>query len=252
MISSLLGGNRRFVASTFKREHAYFERLALQQAPTVLWIGCSDSRLSVNVITGTRPGDIFVHRNVANIVAENDWNLSAVLEFSINHLKIPDVIICGHYGCGGIMAMDAERAGDRYIPIWLNNARRAMERVDERLRVSGITLSRERRLRLVVEENVRLQLEHLHAYPFVRRAMAAGRLKTHGWVYSMETGKIQVLVPGDLVRDGREEARRADVFPPAALAEPQAPRSAPRKAPRKARRAGGPRRGGRRPGVNAR
>ncbi len=203
MISSLLAGNRRFVASTFRRERAYFERLARQQAPTVLWIGCSDSRLSVNVITDTRPGDIFVHRNVANVVAENDWNLSAVLEFSINHLKIPDVVICGHHGCGGIAALDAERAADRYIPIWLSNARRALERVDDRLRAGGVAVSRERRLELVVEENVRLQLEHLHAYPFVRRAMEQGRLKTHGWVYSMATGRLGELDPSSLAGQPR-------------------------------------------------
>ncbi len=220
MIGSLLEGNRRFVASTFRRERARFERLARQQAPTVLWIGCSDSRLSVNVITGTRPGDIFVHRNVANVVAENDWNLSAVLEFSINHLKIPDVIICGHHGCGGIEALDAERAADRYIPIWLNNARRALERVDDRLRAVGAAVSPGRRLELIVEENVRLQLEHLHAYPFVRRAMARGRLRTHGWVYSMASGRITPLAPQQPATDLGPER-------PAGLPRPPGPGRAP-------------------------
>ena len=99
----------------------------------MLWIGCSDSRLAVNTITETRPGEVFVHRNVGNIVAENDWNLSAVLEFSINHLKIPDVVICGHYGCGGIQALEDEDGDDRYIPIWLISAYKAKERVDEKL-----------------------------------------------------------------------------------------------------------------------
>ena len=102
MISALLEGNRRFVAEVFQREQAYFAELAKVQKPTVLWIGCSDSRVPVNTITQTRAGEIFVHRNVANIVATNDWNLSAVLEFSINHLNIPDIVVCGHYGCGEI------------------------------------------------------------------------------------------------------------------------------------------------------
>ena len=106
MINDLLKGNRRFVDTVFERERDYFAELAKAQHPTVLWIGCSDSRVPVNTITQTRPGEIFVHRNVANIVAGADWNLSAVLEFSINHLNIPDIVICGHYGCGGILALE--------------------------------------------------------------------------------------------------------------------------------------------------
>lgn len=93
-----------------------------------MWIGCSDSRVAVNTITHTRPGEIFVHRNDGNIVSINDWNLSAVLEFSINRLHIPDIVICGHYGCGGINALDEENCEDKYIPIWLINAYKAKER----------------------------------------------------------------------------------------------------------------------------
>ena len=105
---------------------------------------------------------MFVHRNVGNIVANNDWNLSAVLEFSINHLKIPDIVICGHYGCGGINALH-------------------------------IDMPHEQRMNLIVEENVRLQLEHLQEYPFVRKAMTDKQLKIHGWVYDMSTGEIKVV-----------------------------------------------------------
>ena len=93
-----------------------------------MWIGCSDSRVAVNTITHTRPGEIFVHRNDGNIVSINDWNLSAVLEFSINRLHIPDIVICGYYGCGGINALDEENCEDKYIPIWLINAYKAKER----------------------------------------------------------------------------------------------------------------------------
>ena len=196
MISRLLDGNRVFVSDTFRKEKAYFAELAKAQRPTVLWIGCSDSRMAVNVITSTRPGEVFVHRNVGNIVAENDWNLSAVLEFSINHLQIPDIVICGHYGCGGIAALDTEDSDDRYIPIWLINAYKAKERVDEKLKGLHITVSEEQRQRVIVEENVRLQLEHLDEYPFVRRAKKTAALKTHGWVYDMESGEIRVRQPG--------------------------------------------------------
>jgi carbonic anhydrase len=193
MITSLLDGNKRFVTEVFDRERDYFEDLAKTQRPTVLWIGCSDSRVPVNTITQTRAGDVFVHRNVANIVATNDWNLSAVLEFTINHLQIPDIVVCGHYGCGGIAAMDEELLDDRYIPIWLNNAYKAKEKVDEKILSLRIKLSQEQRMQLIVEENVRLQLEHLREYPFVRNAMQAKKLSIHGWVYDMSNGEIKVI-----------------------------------------------------------
>lgn len=193
MITSLLDGNKRFVTEVFDRERDYFEELAKTQRPTVLWIGCSDSRVPVNTITQTKAGDVFVHRNVANIVATNDWNLSAVLEFTINHLQIPDIVVCGHYGCGGIAAMDEELVDDRYIPIWLNNAYKAKEKVDEKILSLRIKLSDEQRMQLIVEENVRLQLEHLREYPFVRNAMQEKKLSIHGWVYDMSNGEIKVL-----------------------------------------------------------
>lgn len=193
MITTLLDGNRRFVSDVFAKEQEFYASLTSSQRPTVLWIGCSDSRVPVNTITQTKPGEVFVHRNVANIVATNDWNLSAVLEFSINHLNIPDIVICGHYGCGGINALDDDEQDDKYIPIWLNNAYKARERVDEKLRGLHIDLDKEQRLRLIVEENVRLQLEHLQEYPFIRRALQHGGIKLHGWVYDMGTGEIRVL-----------------------------------------------------------
>lgn len=193
MITTLLDGNKRFVTDVFDRERDYFEELAKSQRPTVLWIGCSDSRVPVNTITQTKAGDVFVHRNVANIVATNDWNLSAVLEFTINHLQIPDIVVCGHYGCGGIAAMDEDLIDDRYIPIWLNNAYKAKEKVDEKILSLRIKLSQEQRMQLIVEENVRLQLEHLREYPFVRAAMQEKKLSIHGWVYDMSNGEIKVI-----------------------------------------------------------
>jgi len=199
MITTLLEGNKRFVSDVFDREKEYFAELSKHQRPTVLWIGCSDSRVPVNTITQTRPGEVFVHRNVGNIVATNDWNLSAVLEFTINHLKIPDVVVCGHYNCGGINALVNESPDDRYIPIWLNNAYKALERVDEKLRSLRLQVSDEQRRRLIEEENVRLQLEHLLEYPFVRRAMLDGKLSIHGWMYDMDNGEIKVMQKNDMI-----------------------------------------------------
>lgn len=194
MISTLLNGNKRFVAEIFEKEKEYFAELAKDQKPTILWIGCSDSRVPVDTITQTKPGEVFVHRNVGNIVASNDWNLSAVLEFSINHLRIPDIVICGHYGCGGISALDEDSPDDKYIPIWLINAYKAKERVDEKVEGLHIEISREKRMQLIVEENVRLQLEHLNEYPFVRRAISERKLNIHGWVYDISCGAIKVVV----------------------------------------------------------
>ncbi len=199
MITTLLEGNKRFVSDVFDREKEYFAELSKHQRPTVLWIGCSDSRVPVNTITQTRPGEVFVHRNVGNIVATNDWNLSAVLEFTINHLQIPDVVVCGHYNCGGINALVNESPDDRYIPIWLNNAYKALERVDEKLRSLRLQVTDDQRRRLIEEENVRLQLEHLLEYPFVRRAMLDGKLSVHGWMYDMDTGEIKVMQKNEMV-----------------------------------------------------
>jgi carbonic anhydrase len=193
MITGLLEGNKKFVTEIFDKEKEFYFKLAEEQRPTVLWIGCSDSRVPVNMITQTRPGEIFVHRNVGNVVATNDWNLSAVLEFSINHLDIPDIVICGHYGCGGIQALEEDAVDDKYIPIWLINAHKAKERVDDKIAALHIDLAPEKRMQLIVEENVRLQLEHLQEYPFIRRAMKEKKLNIHGWVYDMLSGAIKVM-----------------------------------------------------------
>lgn len=191
MITQLLDGNRRFAENVFAKDSQFFADLAQGQRPTVLWIGCSDSRVPVNTITQTPAGEVFVHRNVANIVSTNDWNLSAVLEFSLNHLNIPDIVVCGHYGCGGILALDSPASGDRYIPIWLINAREAKMRVDTKL--AGQAVDKESRHRMLVEENVRVQLEHLREYPFVEVALSNKRLKLHGWAYDMTNGHINVI-----------------------------------------------------------
>ncbi len=193
MIKTLLDGNKRFVTESFEKEKEHYTVLAKEQKPTVLWIGCSDSRVPVNTITQTGAGEVFVHRNVGNIVATNDWNLSAVLEFSINHLSIPDIVVCGHYGCGGINALEEDLIDDKYIPVWLINAYKAKERVDEKLLGLHIDIEPEKRMQLIVEENVRLQLEHLQEYPFIRRAMREQKVNIHGWVYDMHTGEIKVI-----------------------------------------------------------
>src|SRR5688572_31075812 len=101
---SLLEGNKKWVEEKLKLDPEYFERLSKGQSPQVLWIGCSDSRVPANEITGTHPGDIFVHRNIANMVVHSDMNMLSVLDYAVNILKVRHVIVCGHYGCGGVKA----------------------------------------------------------------------------------------------------------------------------------------------------
>src|ERR671912_113395 len=101
---SLLEGNKEWVRETLERDDKFFERLSKGQHPQVLWIGCSDSRVPANEITKTQPGDIFVHRNIANMVVHSDMNMLSVLDYAVNILKVEHVIVCGHYGCGGVKA----------------------------------------------------------------------------------------------------------------------------------------------------
>ena len=197
MIDPLLEGNRLFVENEFNRNMDYYRDIAHAQHPQVLWIGCSDSRVPENMITGSRPGTIFVHRNVANIVAFNDVNIAAVVEYAVTHLKIPDIVICGHYNCGGIQALD-EGVEENYIADWLLISGGAKEKVDRLAREQS--LSRTQRLDLLSEENVRLQIKHLKNLSLIKNMHRKGRLpRIHGWIYVMESGRLKVLV------DGREE-----------------------------------------------
>src|SRR5439155_19680279 len=160
MIDSLLEGNRRFMESEFQQHLDYYQAIAQAQTPKVLWIGCSDSRVSEDVITGSKPGTIFVHRNVANIVAFNDVNVAAIIEYAVEHLKIPDIVVCGHTKCGGIAAIhDGADIENHYIADWLLIASGARDALERTARERPMT--REERLNFLVEENVRLQIKHL-------------------------------------------------------------------------------------------
>ena len=183
-----LAGNRRFVQGEFANNREYYYKVSLEQHPTLLWIGCSDSRVSPSIITDSRPGEIFVHRNIANIVAFNDGNLLAVLEYAIKHLKIPDIIVCGHYGCGGIQALDTG-IEDPFITNWLLISQGALNTVNKTVGLSPI--ERHRRL---VEENIRLQLKHLSLISIVRNARQDnGMPHLHGWVYDLDNGEISAV-----------------------------------------------------------
>jgi carbonic anhydrase len=185
MIDNLLEGNHRFIEKDFKPHGEHYQKLAKGQSPKVLWIGCSDSRVPPERITCARAGEIFVHRNIGNVVPNNDWNFATVLEYAIRHLKVSDVVICGHGDCGAMKALDAETT-DAYIPLWLNNARRAKQAVD----ASEKPLNPGERKRRIELENIRLQMEHLRNYPLVRNAEKEGKIALHGLYYDPETGKL--------------------------------------------------------------
>lgn len=197
MTSALLHGNRRFVEGEFNRRLDYYHGIAQGQKPQVLWIGCSDSRVSESDITDVLPGTIFVHRNIANIIAYNDVNMAAFLEYGINGLQIPDIVVCGHTNCGGIAAID-EGIEDHYVADWLLIASGAKAAVDEMAKERQLT--KEQRLDLLVEENVKLQIKHLMELSVIKhRHPPAVIPRVHGWIYDVDTGTIRVVVDGHAV-----------------------------------------------------
>jgi carbonic anhydrase len=194
MIDNLLAGNAKFVSTEFAPNADYYHALAAQQRPKVLWIGCSDSRVSEHQMTDSKPGTMFVHRNVANIVAFNDVNISAILEYGVVHLKIEDIIVCGHTRCGGIAAIE-DGVHENYIADWLCIATGAKEAADRIAREKG--LNREQKLAVLTEENVKLQIKHLRNLALIKNLHAHGTVpRIHGWLYRVETGSVDVLVDG--------------------------------------------------------
>jgi len=198
-LDDLLDRNRQWADARRARDPEFFSRLARGQRPRLLWIGCSDSRVPAEEILGCGPGDLFVHRNVANIVAYNDINIASVIQYATVNLGIADVVVCGHYGCGGIQAACAETLPDGYLGDWLNIAGWAKLSVDQGLEREGRSVSAEEYHRQVVEENVRLQIKHLSHLGLVRRQLAErpGTLRLHGWVYDIGTALVKIVVPRD-------------------------------------------------------
>ena len=182
----LLEGNKRFIANALKEDPAYFDKLASQNPP-VLWIGCADSRVPANQITNTAPGEIFVHRNIANMVIHTDMNMLSVLDYAVNVLKVKHVIVTGHYGCGGVLAaMSDQQFG--LIDNWLRHIK-DVYRVHEK-ELDAIKDEKERSDRLV-EWNVIENVNNLCKTSIVQNAWKNGQdLSVHGWVYSLATGVI--------------------------------------------------------------
>ena len=185
----LLLENKAWAAEKKSEDPEYFERLSHLQAPEFLWIGCSDSRVPANEITGTQPGEIFVHRNVANLVVNTDVNLLAVLDFAVTHLQVKHVIICGHYGCGGIKAASTKTDYRPVLNMWLRNIKDVMRH--HRQELENIA-NEESRLDRLVELNVQEQVHNLAKTTIIQRCWEKeNRPDLHGWVYGLKDGIIK-------------------------------------------------------------
>lgn len=185
----LLLENKAWAAEKTSDDPEYFERLSQLQAPEFLWIGCSDSRVPANEITGTQPGEIFVHRNVANLVVNTDVNLLAVLDYAVTHLQVKHVIVCGHYGCGGIKAAATKIDYRPVLNMWLRNIKDVMRH--HRQELENIT-EEESRLDRLVELNVQEQVYNLAKTTIIQRCWEKEkRPDLHGWVYGLKDGIIK-------------------------------------------------------------
>ena len=193
MIDQLLAGNVKFRETCFKENYECYSELAKGQKPSVLWIGCSDSRLQTGHITNADPGVLFIQRNIGNVAPVHDWNFATVLEYAIKHLKVKDIVICGHSDCGAIKALDKE-TDDNYIPLWLNNAMEAKNRVDAKIKKPATDAEAKKRSRMIEQENVRLQIEHLKTYPLVKNALKEKQVQIHGLYYNLENGELSKIV----------------------------------------------------------
>lgn len=186
----LFTGNKKWVEEMLSADPLFFEKHSKGQKPPVLWIGCSDSRVPAEEVTGTLPGEIFVHRNIANMVVHTDLSMLSVVDYAVNILGVTDVIVCGHYGCGGVMAaMGNKQLG--LIENWLRNIKDVYRLHQRELDAVKDTDKRAARL---VELNVIEQVFNLTKTSIIQNAWANGKkLSVHGLVYELETGILHDL-----------------------------------------------------------
>lgn len=189
-VERLLANNRRWVEKSRREQPDFFGKLAGSRKPEYLWIGCSDSRVMPDKLVGLSPGSIFVHRNVGNVFASNDLNCLAVLQYAIEVLKVPNILVCGHYDCGGILA-SLRRAGTKPIDLWVDQIRNVYEHFRDEL--EKIEDENERRNRLT-ELNVKAQVHNICRSAIVQDAwQRAQPLTVHGVVYSIHDGLLKDL-----------------------------------------------------------
>jgi carbonic anhydrase len=189
-LAQLLENNKAWARGVLASDPEYFARLARQQSPQYLWIGCSDSRVPANQITGLAPGEVFVHRNIANVVVHTDLNCLSVIQFAVDILKIRHIILCGHYGCSGVLAaMTRTRIG--LSENWLRHVQDVAGRHAGELQALAGEQQRHRRL---CELNVAEQVQNICQCTAVHDAWGRGQpLEVHGWVYDLADGLLRDL-----------------------------------------------------------
>lgn len=186
----ILDNNKKWVEKSLALDPNYFENLAVGQSPPLLWIGCSDSRVPANEIVGAKPGEVFVHRNIANMVIHTDMNMLSVLDYAVNVLKVKHVIVCGHYGCGGVQAaMGNQSIG--IIDNWIRHIKDVYRLHQNRL---DAIENETDRFNTFVEMNVKEQVFDLAKTSIVQSAWKNGQdLTLHGWVYGLNSGFVTDL-----------------------------------------------------------
>lgn len=198
IIKKVLTNNKAWADQTAKDTPDFFTDLAKVQHPEILWIGCSDSRVPADRITGTKPGEIFVHRNIANLVIHTDVNFLSVLDYAVRHLHVKHVIVCGHYGCGGVGAALSNHNVDLVLNMWLRQIKDVYMLHEDELAAIEDPKKKTNRL---VELNVMEQVKHLAKTSIIQRAWKHEQIPhLHGWVYGLEDGIINPIVemhPGD-------------------------------------------------------
>lgn len=189
-LRKMLVNNRKWAENVKIEDPAFFDKLAAQQSPEFLWIGCSDSRVPANQISGLMPGEIFVHRNVANMVVHTDTNCLTVLQYAVEVLKVRHIVVVGHYGCGGVRAA-YENSNNGWIDNWLRNIKDVQHRHHDELEAIG---DEEERVNRLCELNVRTQVEHVAQTTVLQDAWHRGaEVFVHGWVYGLKDGLLKDL-----------------------------------------------------------
>lgn len=198
-MDKLYKGLHHFRESFFRKEEEFFHRISSGQNPEVLFITCSDSRVDPNLVTQSRPGELFIVRNVGNIVPPHDAirdknSVAAALEYAVGALKVKDIVICGHSNCGALQAMfstDVGMPGYAHLRNWLSLA----SPLHDIMQQYYGTRTRAVFARIAEEENVLLQLENIQTYPFINEALQAGTLRLHGWYYDIGNGRVYAYNP---------------------------------------------------------
>ncbi|MCW3076277.1 MAG: cab [Bacteroidetes bacterium] len=203
----LIDGNRRFALSKKFEDPEYFKKLSMGQKPEYLWIGCSDSRVPANEVTNTESGEIFVHRNIANQVVNTDINALSVIEYAVNFLKVKHIIVCGHYGCGGVLAAMSNNLHG-FVDNWLVN----IKNVYHKNKVELDTIpDPDKKADRLTELNVIEQVRNLAKTTIVQQAWAERPLHIHGWVYGINSGLITDLCIIHNEQDDIEEIFRYNI-----------------------------------------